>query len=65
MTTELAGMEQPAIVGRRRKMLYVEDNLSNLTLVQRILEPRGDIDLIPADAGQARARARAKLSVRI
>jgi CheY-like chemotaxis protein len=34
-----------------RTVLYVEDNLSNLTLVQRILEPRRDIRLIPAMQG--------------
>ncbi|MGH7617243.1 MAG: MHYT domain-containing protein [Gemmatimonadaceae bacterium] len=34
-----------------RTVLYVEDNLSNLTLVQRILAPRGDITLIPAMQG--------------
>ena len=41
----------PPAAGRRHKVLYVEDNLSNLTLVQRILEPRGDIKLIPAMQG--------------
>jgi PAS domain S-box-containing protein len=34
-----------------RKILYVEDNLSNLALVQRILGPRGDTTLIPAMQG--------------
>jgi PAS domain S-box-containing protein len=37
--------------GRRYTILYVEDNLSNLTLVQRILALRHDIDLIPAMQG--------------
>jgi CheY-like chemotaxis protein len=36
---------------RRYTILYVEDNLSNLTLVQRILALRSDIDLIPAMQG--------------
>jgi CheY-like chemotaxis protein len=36
---------------RRYTILYVEDNLSNLTLVQRILELRHDIQLIPAMQG--------------
>ncbi len=36
---------------RRFTVLYVEDNLSNLTLVQRILALRNDIDLIPAMQG--------------
>jgi PAS domain S-box-containing protein len=36
---------------RRYTILYVEDNLSNLTLVQRIMSLRNDIDLIPAMQG--------------
>ena len=36
---------------RRYTILYVEDNLSNLTLVQRILARRNDVDLIPAMQG--------------
>jgi len=51
-STELVGVEEPAATDRRHKVLYVEDNLSNLTLVQRILEPRGDINLIPAMQGR-------------
>jgi PAS domain S-box-containing protein len=35
----------------RRRILYVEDNLSNLTLVQRILDRDHDLDLIPAMQG--------------
>lgn len=42
---------QPADARERHTVLYVEDNLSNLTLVQRILERRGDISLIPAMQG--------------
>jgi PAS domain S-box-containing protein len=37
--------------GRTRRILYVEDNLSNLTLVQRILSRRHDVELIPAMQG--------------
>ncbi len=37
--------------GRRYTILYVEDNLSNLTLVQRILRLKHNIDLIPAMQG--------------
>ena len=37
--------------GRRSRILYVEDNLSNLTLVKRILARRPDIELIPAMQG--------------
>ncbi len=36
---------------RMRRILYVEDNLSNLTLVQRVLARRHDIELIPAMQG--------------
>ncbi|HEY3935757.1 MAG TPA: MHYT domain-containing protein [Gemmatimonadales bacterium] len=37
--------------GRARQILYVEDNLSNLTLVQRILSQRPGVELIPAMQG--------------
>jgi signal transduction histidine kinase/CheY-like chemotaxis protein len=33
-------------------VLYIEDNLSNLHLVDRLLQPRADIDLIPAMQGR-------------
>jgi PAS domain S-box-containing protein len=36
---------------RRGKILYVEDNLSNLTLMQRILSKHERIELIPAMSG--------------
>jgi PAS domain S-box-containing protein len=39
------------VMTRQTTILYVEDNLSNLALVQRILEGRGDITLIPAMQG--------------
>lgn len=38
--------------GRSRTVLYVEDNLSNLTLVERILAHRPDVRIIPALQGQ-------------
>jgi CheY-like chemotaxis protein len=38
-------------VCRRGKILYVEDNLSNLTLMQRLLARHGRIELIPAMSG--------------
>jgi signal transduction histidine kinase len=34
--------------GRPQVVLYIEDNLSNLTLVQRILERHADVELMPA-----------------
>lgn len=38
--------------GRRKTVLYIEDNNSNRRLVQRVLEPRSDIRLILAAKGQ-------------
>jgi signal transduction histidine kinase/CheY-like chemotaxis protein len=34
-----------------RRILYIEDNLSNLTLVERILDRQVDVELIPAMQG--------------
>jgi signal transduction histidine kinase/DNA-binding response OmpR family regulator len=34
-----------------RRILYIEDNLSNLTLVERILDRQSDVELIPAMQG--------------
>jgi CheY-like chemotaxis protein len=45
-----AGKRIPA-ASQKHRVLYVEDNLSNLTLVQRIIALRNDIDLIPAMQG--------------
>jgi len=36
----------------RRKLLYIEDNLSNLRLVERLLESRPDVELIAAMQGR-------------
>ncbi|HEY5273053.1 MAG TPA: ATP-binding protein [Acidimicrobiales bacterium] len=36
----------------RRTVLYIEDNLANLTLVQRIVAERDGIDIIPAMQGR-------------
>ncbi|HXB25137.1 MAG TPA: MHYT domain-containing protein [Gemmatimonadaceae bacterium] len=51
----LAAMAKPpqATNGQRpsRTILYVEDNLSNLSLVQRILAHRPDVELIPSMQG--------------
>ena len=33
-------------------VLYIEDNLANLKLVQRVMERRGDIEIIPAMQGR-------------
>jgi CheY-like chemotaxis protein len=38
-------------IASKRTILYVEDNLSNLTLVQRIVSLRAEIELIPAMQG--------------
>ena len=44
----------------RRLILYIEDNLSNLTLVERILRATPRVELIPAMQGDDRARARTR-----
>jgi CheY-like chemotaxis protein len=38
--------------GADRKILYIEDNLSNLTLVEQLLEERPEIELLPATQGE-------------
>jgi len=38
--------------GRDRKVLYIEDNPSNLSLVEQMLEERPEIELLPATAGE-------------
>jgi signal transduction histidine kinase/CheY-like chemotaxis protein len=43
-----AGVPSP----ERRRILYIEDNLANITLVQRILAGRTDIELVPAMQGR-------------
>jgi len=35
-----------------RKVLYIEDNPSNLTLVEQLLEERPEIELLPATEGE-------------
>jgi PAS domain S-box-containing protein len=36
----------------RHKVLYIEDNLSNLKLIERILAKRGDVEVVSAMQGQ-------------
>jgi CheY-like chemotaxis protein len=36
----------------RRTVLYIEDNLANVTLVQRIVAQREDVEIIPAMQGR-------------
>ena len=38
--------------GKKRTLLYIEDNLSNLTLIEQILEERPEIELLSAMQGQ-------------
>lgn len=38
--------------GVRRKVLYIEDNLSNLTLIEQMLEDRPEIELLSAMQGE-------------
>ncbi|HEY3833336.1 MAG TPA: ATP-binding protein [Acidimicrobiia bacterium] len=42
----------PSGEDRRHSILYIEDNLANLKLVQRITKHRGDIQIIPAMQGR-------------
>jgi signal transduction histidine kinase/ActR/RegA family two-component response regulator len=53
-TYQIGGQPAPTAssLGRSRTVLYVEDNLSNLTLVERILGHRPDVRIIPALNGQ-------------
>jgi len=45
---------QPAVepAAQRRVVLHIEDNLSNLTLVERVLAQRADIDVVAAMYGR-------------
>lgn len=38
--------------GKKRTVLYIEDNLSNLTLIEQLLEERPEIELLTAMQGQ-------------
>jgi PAS domain S-box-containing protein len=40
------------VEGKKRTLLYIEDNLSNLTLIEQILEERPEIELLSAMQGQ-------------
>ncbi|HEV3243217.1 MAG TPA: PAS domain S-box protein [Chthoniobacterales bacterium] len=40
------------VEGKKRTLLYIEDNLSNLTLIEQILEERSEIELLSAMQGQ-------------
>jgi PAS domain S-box-containing protein len=48
---EEPGDPMPEMVGPVRRVLYVEDNLSNLRLVEEILAGRPDIELVPTLQG--------------
>jgi CheY-like chemotaxis protein len=49
---ELAGQPPDAVAGPRHTILYVEDNPSNLRLVERVLARRGDVHLLTASEGE-------------
>ena len=44
-----AGETEPSA---RNKVLYIEDNLSNMRLIERVLERRDDVELLPAMQGR-------------
>ncbi|MBI5087438.1 MAG: response regulator [Actinobacteria bacterium] len=46
------GHEPAPAAESAQHVLYIEDNLANITLVQRILADRGDIELVPAMQGR-------------
>lgn len=54
----LSGLSSPAVENggeqqhEKRRLLYIEDNQSNLTLVEWILEREADLALIPAMQGR-------------
>ncbi|MDF2744809.1 MAG: sensor protein, partial [Actinomycetia bacterium] len=49
---ELAGQPPDAVAGPRHTILYVEDNPSNLRLVERVLARRGGVHLLTASEGE-------------
>jgi CheY-like chemotaxis protein len=49
---EMAQRNEERPVSPDRKILYIEDNPSNLTLVEQLLEERPEIELLPATAGE-------------
>ena len=49
---ELAGQPPDAVAGPRHTILYVEDNPSNLRLVERVLARRGGMHLLTASEGE-------------
>ena len=57
MTTQLNGSSEPNVVVSRpglqgRQLLYIEDNLSSLTLVEWILAREADVEVITAMRGR-------------
>jgi len=46
------GACDPRGIGANRKVLYIEDNLSNLTLIEELLHERPDIELLTAMQGK-------------
>jgi CheY-like chemotaxis protein len=49
---EIGGVHMGAPSTAKHKLVYIEDNLPNLRLVERILARRSDIELIPAMQGR-------------
>jgi PAS domain S-box-containing protein len=46
-----AQLQELSPPGQQTRILYIEDNLSNLTLIEQILERYSDIELLPAIQG--------------
>jgi signal transduction histidine kinase/ActR/RegA family two-component response regulator len=52
LSSTIASHEPPPVSDSVHRVLYIEDNLANITLVQRILAERPDIELVPAMQGR-------------
>jgi signal transduction histidine kinase/CheY-like chemotaxis protein len=52
LSSSIAAHEPPPPSDSVHRVLYIEDNLANITLVQRILAERPDIELVPAMQGR-------------
>lgn len=58
MTARHSGLSNPTVVighdqeNHSRQLLYIEDNLSNLTLVEWIMDRKADVELISAMRGR-------------
>jgi CheY-like chemotaxis protein len=45
-------VDTPAHAPAKHKVLYIEDNLANLKLVERLVAPRSDVEIVPSMQGR-------------